>query len=191
MEFKDEISKLEGNLKVVGRIGTGKTNILKALALKLNSVLVIDLFDEYGDIEKIAEDIKVIKLNRNVMNTSIKDGKSELKEEYIKMATKYKYIIVDEPHFIDRDQFMSLLREMEEVGNKVIAAFITTGNERNIYGNEEITELAEHFPYVIDVDKTDKSREKFQEMVARLGGREIILNENKSIINPLFTDYQY
>lgn len=191
MEFKDEISKLEGNLKVVGRIGTGKTNILKVLASKLNSVLVIDLFDEYGDIEEIAKDIKVIKLNRNEMNSAIESEKSELKEEHIKMAANYKYIIVDEPHFIDKDQFISLLQEMEKCGNKVIAAFITTGNERNLYGNEDIAELAEHFPYIIDVDEMKRSREKYQELVARLGGREIILNKNGSMINPLFTDFQY
>lgn len=188
MEFNDEISKLEGNLKVVGRIGTGKTNILKVLASKLNSVLVIDLFDEYGDIEEIAEDIKVVKLNRNEMNSTIK---SELKEEHIKMAANYKYIIVDEPHFIDKEQFISLLQEMEKCGNKVIAAFITTGNERNLYGNEDIAELAEHFPYIIDVDEMKRAREKYQELVARLGGREIILNKNGSMINPLFTDFQY
>lgn len=183
MEFKDEISKLEGNLKVVGRIGTGKTNILKVLASKLNSVLVIDLFDEYGDIEEIAEDIKVIKLNRNEMNSAIESEKSELKEEHIKMAANYKYIIVDEPHFIDKDQFITLLQEMEKSGNKVIAAFITTGNERNLYGNEDIAELAEHFPYIIDVDEMKKSREKYQELVVEI--------KNGSTINPLTTDFQY
>ncbi|MCM3736475.1 ATP-binding protein [Bacillus cytotoxicus] len=142
----DVLSNLDGNLKVIGPMGSGKTIILKNIALGLEEVLVIDTDGEYVELEKQTNKVKVIALERkNALNGSIE---CEISEELMKLAEKYKYIIVDEPLHINRDQLNLFIEHMKDTTSKIITTFITP--YQRVFIEDELTK---QFPYTISMEQ--------------------------------------
>ncbi|MED3325562.1 hypothetical protein P4409_00220 [Bacillus thuringiensis] len=120
----NEILNIKGNLKIVGDIATGKTTILKELAIKLDNVMVLDFTGEYGDLKEVFEGDKL-----NVINLCNRFcPKVELSKEIIDLAKQYDIVIIDDAFYLfaeEVNEFLSFLQQMKEVNTKIIAGFQT------------------------------------------------------------------
>ncbi|PHE89591.1 hypothetical protein COF81_24980 [Bacillus pseudomycoides] len=112
------------NLKIVGRIGTGKTTILKELATKLDNVMVLDFRGEYENLEESFEGDKLDVINLYNLTCS----EMKLSKEIIELAKQHDYVIIDETYYLFAEEvkgFLSFLQQMKEANTKVIASFQT------------------------------------------------------------------
>ncbi|WP_257153357.1 AAA family ATPase [Bacillus pseudomycoides] len=120
----NEIVNINENLKIIGRIGTGKTTILKELATKLDNVMVLDFNGEYEDLKELFEGDKL-----NVINLCNRTcPKVELSKEIIDLAKQHDFVIIDETFYLFAEEvkeFLSFLQQMKEANTKVIASFQT------------------------------------------------------------------
>lgn len=120
----NEILNIKGNLKIVGDIATGKTTILKELAIKLDNVLVLDFIGEYEDLKESFEGDKL-----DVINLCNPDcPKVKLSKEIIDLAKQYDFVIIDETSYLFAEEvngFLSFLQQMKEANTKIIASFQT------------------------------------------------------------------
>ncbi|WP_255291922.1 AAA family ATPase [Bacillus pseudomycoides] len=120
----NEIVNINENLKIVGRIGTGKTTILKELATKLDNVMVLDFRGEYENLEESFEGDKLDVINLYNLTCS----EMKLSKEIIELAKQHDYVIIDETYYLFAEEvkgFLSFLQQMKEANTKVIASFQT------------------------------------------------------------------
>ncbi|MCI0767521.1 ATP-binding protein [Bacillus sp. TL12] len=120
----NEILNINENLKIVGRIGTGKTKILKELATKLDNVVVLDFIGEYEDLKESFEGDKL-----DVINLCNPDcPKVKLSKKIIDLVKQYDFVIIDETSYLFAEEvngFVSFLQQMKEANTKIIASFQT------------------------------------------------------------------
>ncbi|MBY0596958.1 hypothetical protein [Bacillus bingmayongensis] len=120
----NEILNINENLKIVGRIGTGKTTILKELATKLDNIVVLDFIGEYEDLKESFEGDKL-----DVINLCNPDcPKVKLSKKIIDLVKQYDFVIIDETSYLFTEEvngFVSFLQQMKEANTKIIASFQT------------------------------------------------------------------
>lgn len=120
----NEILNIKENLKIVGDIATGKTTILKELAIKLDNVLVLDFIGEYEDLKELFKGDKL-----NVINLCDRAcPKVELSKEIIDLAKQHDFVIIDETFYLFAEEvngFLSFLQQMKEANTKIITSFQT------------------------------------------------------------------
>ncbi|MFB5563396.1 ATP-binding protein [Bacillus cereus] len=140
-----QISNLDENLKVIGPIGSGKTTVLKNIALHLGKVLIFDTDGEFYNLEEQTDGmVTVIQLKKEFESDNLTKS-CRISEEQMKLAKIYKHIIIDSPHHLNSGDFRTLMQLMKESNTKVISSFIK---------NKEFIEdeFSIKFPYIISLN---------------------------------------
>jgi len=141
-----QISNLDKNLMVVGRVGTGKTRELKKMALSLPKVLVLDPLREYEDEELEKQTEGQVTLQH--LNCESNEGYRNFKitEDVINIAKQFEYVIVDETNYLCQEDFVYFLQQMKDSDIKVIASFQKMPSDARITKN---------FRHIISLDVTN------------------------------------
>jgi hypothetical protein len=139
-----QISNLDKNLMVVGRMGTGKTWELKKMALSLSKVLVLDPLKEYGELEKQTEGHVTLQHLECESNEGYRNFK--ITEDVINIAKQFEYVIVDETNYLCQEDFIYFLQQMKDSDIKVIASFQQMPSD---------AQITKKFRYIISLDVTN------------------------------------
>ncbi|WP_241139385.1 hypothetical protein [Bacillus mycoides] len=139
-----QISSLDKNLMVVGRVGTGKTRELKKMALSLSKVLVLDPLKEYEELEKQTEGHVTLQYLDCESNEGYRNFK--ITEDVINIAKQFEYVIVDETNYICQEDFIYFLQQMKDSDIKVIASFQQMPTD---------PQITKKFRYIISLDVTN------------------------------------
>ncbi|EJQ01687.1 hypothetical protein [Bacillus cereus] len=121
------IEKLQGNLIVVGKPLSGKTTTIKhiipRLLVEYSSVLVVDVFEEYVEMSKNINGMKVYGIEDIIQ----KNNKSILiKDKMLTVLSQSDIIIIDNAGWIEQEYpsvLKNILTYLQKKDTKILAVF--------------------------------------------------------------------